>query len=118
VDLYVTTHHGLAQSGAPVIVQALKPRVAIMNNGPKKGGSAEAMQTIRDSPGLEDFWQLHYSEEAGAANMPEPMIANLDESAAHYLKVSARRDGSFVITNSRTKLTKRYKAPDVEGRNP
>ena len=37
VDVYLTTHHGLAQSGAPVIVRALQPRVAIMNNGPKKG---------------------------------------------------------------------------------
>ena len=44
VDLYLTTHHGLAQSGAPVIVHALKPRVAIMNNGPTKGGAAEAMR--------------------------------------------------------------------------
>jgi hypothetical protein len=43
--------------------------------------------------------------------MPEAMIANLDESAAHYLKVSARRDGSFVVTNSRTKQSKSYKAP-------
>jgi glucose/arabinose dehydrogenase/beta-lactamase superfamily II metal-dependent hydrolase len=115
-DLYLTTHHGLAQSNAPVIVLALKPRVAIMNNGPKKGGSTEAIQTVRSSPGLEDFWQLHYSIDAGAANMPEPMIANLDESAAHYLKVSARRDGSFTVTNSRTKVTKIYKAPNVDGR--
>jgi competence protein ComEC len=108
VDVYVTTHHGLAQSGAPVIVHAMRPRVAIMNNGPSKGGAAEAMQTVRDSPGLEDFWQLHYAVDAGAANMPEAKIANLDESAAHYLKVSARRDGSFTVTNSRTKQSKTY----------
>ena len=38
------------------------------------------------------------------------MIANLDESAAHYIKVSAQRDGSFTVTNSRTKQTKSYKA--------
>jgi glucose/arabinose dehydrogenase/beta-lactamase superfamily II metal-dependent hydrolase len=115
-DVYLTTHHGLAQSGAPVIVHALQPRVAIMNNGPKKGGSPEAMQTVRSSPGLEDLWQLHYATDAGAANTPEPLIANPDESAAHYLKISAQRDGSFTVTNSRTTLTKRYKAPNVEGR--
>ena len=115
VDVYLTTHHGLAQSGAPVIVQALKPRVAIMNNGPKKGGAAEAMQTVRNSPGLEDFWQLHYAVDAGAANMPEPMIANLDDSAAHYLKVSAQRDGSFTVTNSRTKQSKSYKGRTLSG---
>ena len=60
-------------------------------------------------PGLEDFWQLHYSIEAAAENMPPPMIANLDESAAHFIKVSAQRDGSFTVTNSRTKQTKSYK---------
>ena len=115
--MYLTTHHGLAQSGPPVIVHALKPRVAIMNNGPRKGGAAEAMQIVRSSPELEDFWQLHYSVAAGStANMPEPMIANLDESAAHHIKLSARRDGSFTVTNARTKETRSYKAPNVDGR--
>jgi beta-lactamase superfamily II metal-dependent hydrolase len=110
VDLYLTTHHGLAQSNAPVIVRALRPRVAVMNNGPTKGGAPEAIRTIKASPGLEDFWQLHYSIEAATENMPQPMIANLDESAAHFIKVSAQRDGSFTVTNSRTKQTKSYKA--------
>jgi len=111
VDVYLTTHHGLAQSNAPVIVHALKPRVAIMNNGPKKGGSAEAMATVKSSPGLEDFWQLHYALDAGkAVNMPDAMIANLDESAAHYIKLTAQRDGSFTVTNSRTGQTKSYAA--------
>jgi beta-lactamase superfamily II metal-dependent hydrolase len=110
VDVYLTTHHGLAQSNAPVIVHALKPRVAIMNNGPKKGGSAEAIRTVRSSPGLEDFWQLHYSIDAADANMPAPMIANLDESTAHYIKLTARRDGGFAVTNSRTGETRDYEA--------
>src|SRR5207253_6481070 len=55
VDLYLTTHHGVAQSNAPVIANAVQPRVAIMNNGAKKGGSAEAWQTVHDSPRLQDF---------------------------------------------------------------
>ena len=109
VDVYVTTHHGLDQSGAPVIVHALRPRVAIMNNGPKKGGSVEAIRTVRTSPGLEDFWQLHYAVDAGKdVNMPDAMIANLDESAAHGIKLSAQRDGSFTVTNGRTGLARRY----------
>jgi glucose/arabinose dehydrogenase/beta-lactamase superfamily II metal-dependent hydrolase len=116
IDLYLTTHHGTDSSGAPVIVHALKPRVAIMNNGAKKGGSAEAWQTVHDSPGLEDLWQLHYAEAGGREhNVAESMIANTDESAA-YIKVSAQRDGSFTVTNSRNKLTKSYKAPNVDGR--
>jgi beta-lactamase superfamily II metal-dependent hydrolase len=110
VDLYLTTHHGLDQSGSAAIVHGLQPRVAIMNNGPGKGGAASAMQIVRSSPGLEDFWQLHRAVAAGEANMPDRMIANLDQSAAHYIRVSAQRDGSFTVTNSRTNETKTYKA--------
>jgi glucose/arabinose dehydrogenase/beta-lactamase superfamily II metal-dependent hydrolase len=116
IDVYLTTHHGLTQSGPQAIVHTLKPRVAIMNNGPKKGGAADAMQIVKSSPGLEDFWQLHYAVDAGAANGPEAMIANLDESAAHYIKLSAQRDGGFTVTNSRTKETRTYKAPNLHGR--
>ena len=68
VDVYLSTHHGLDLSGAPPLVQALHPLVAIMNNGAKKGGSPEAWQTMHSSPGLEDIWQLHYALEAGKAN--------------------------------------------------
>src|SRR4030095_15106078 len=39
VDVYLTTHHGGNGSGPPAIVHALKPRVAIMNNGATKGGT-------------------------------------------------------------------------------
>ena len=111
VDLYLTTHHGTDASGPPVIVHALKPRVAIMNNGATKGGSAEAWQTVHDSPGLEDLWQLHYAKAGGKDhNVAESMIANPDESTAFFIKVSAQRDGTFTVTNARTKLTKTYQA--------
>src|SRR5205085_7981621 len=59
VSLYLTTHHGLDQSNDRAIVHALRPRVAVMNNGAHKGGKPEAWQTVHDSPGLEDLWQLH-----------------------------------------------------------
>lgn len=109
VDVYLTTHHGLEQSGAPVLVHAIQPRVAIMNNGPTKGGSAEAMRTVRSAPGLQDFWQLHYAENAGDANMPPAMIANVDDSGAHPIRLSVRRDGSFSVTNERTGESRSYK---------
>jgi beta-lactamase superfamily II metal-dependent hydrolase len=109
VDLYLTTHHGRADSNVPAIVNALQPRVIVMNNGPKKGGMADAMKRFKSSPRLEDFWQLHYSVDAGDVNMPAPMIANLDESTAHYIKLTAQRDGSFSITNARTGQTKSYR---------
>jgi hypothetical protein len=112
VDLYLTTHHGLDQSNNPALVHALHPRVAIMNNGARKGGSPAAWQTVHSSPGLQDLWQLHYSVEGAAANnVSEQFIANPDEKsdAAHYIKVSADPNGVFTVTNSRNSLTKTYK---------
>lgn len=110
VDLLLSTHHGRAESNAPPFVHALQPRVIVMNNGPKKGGMVEPMKTYKSSPKLEDFWQLHYSLDGGDLNQPAPMIANLDESTAHSIKLTAQRDGSFTITNARTGQTKNYRA--------
>jgi len=111
VDVYLSTHHGLDLSGAPPLVQALHPLVAIMNNGARKGGSPEAWQTMRSSPGLEDIWQLHYALEAGKANnAPEPFIANLEEHCqGNWIRLSAEPDGQFTVTNGRNGKTKAYK---------
>src|SRR5580698_1416220 len=59
-DVYIVSHHGLDISGSPALVHALHPKVAIMNNGEKKGGTVEALDTIHTSPGLLDIWQLHF----------------------------------------------------------
>jgi competence protein ComEC len=110
VDLYLTTHHGLDQSNSRAIVDAIHPRVAIMNNGAHKGGSPEAWQTVHDSPGLEDLWQLHTAEDSDAAhNSPEASIANpKGDGDGSYFKVVASADGSFSVTNRRTGQTKDY----------
>jgi competence protein ComEC len=59
VCVYLTTHHGLAASGAPVIVQGVMPRVAVLFYGAKKGGSAECWSVILISPGVVYFCELH-----------------------------------------------------------
>jgi competence protein ComEC len=108
--VYLTTHHGLDQSGLPALVHAVHPRVAIMNNGARKGGSAEAWTGVRSSPGLEDLWQLHYAVASDAQhNAAEPFIANMDETTAHEIAIAAQRDGSFVVTNARNGHAKTYK---------
>ena len=65
IDLFVVSHHGQASSNAPVLVHALRPRVALMNNGTRKGGQPDAMKVLFSSPGLEDLWQLHFSQLSG-----------------------------------------------------
>ena len=112
VDIYVVSHHGFLQSGSAVLVHGIAPRVAIMDNGAKKGGSPVAWDVIEKSPRLVDLWQLHYSEEGGDAhNVAAPFLANLQgPDMGNYLKVTASADGSFEVFNSRTRETKKYAA--------
>src|SRR5690606_3876978 len=113
-------------------------RVAVMHNGTRKGGNIGTFEALFSSPGLEDLWQLHWSYHGRAElNTPGVFIANLDEpsilasvidppqlgegqrppatdpahSPAHWIKVSARSDGSFTVTNSRNGFSKTYEAP-------
>jgi hypothetical protein len=98
-------------SNSPAIVRALHPRVAIMNNGARKGGTPEAWQVVHASPGLQDIWQVHYSVEGGQDhNVPEAMIANTDEKddTGNWLRVSADSNGDITVYNSRNKYEKTY----------
>jgi len=112
VTVFHTTRHGDPHSGAPQFMYAIHPRVAVMNNGERKGGSPEYWQTVHDPPGLEDFWQIHRSAAGGADhNSQEQFLANLNETDhGYYLKMSVRADGSFTMTNARNGFSKEYKA--------
>jgi beta-lactamase superfamily II metal-dependent hydrolase len=83
IDVYLTTHHGSNLSGSEVQVHPLRSRVAIVNNGIRKGGSVEAFKILETAPGLEDIWQLHWSAPAGVEhNAPGVFIANVEDNAA------------------------------------
>jgi beta-lactamase superfamily II metal-dependent hydrolase len=112
VDIYIVSHHGWQQSGSGQLVDGIAPRVAIMDNGAKKGGSPGPWEVIEKSPRLENLWQLHYSEEgASTHNVAAEFIANPQgPDAGHYLLLTARPDGSFEVFNSRTKQVKKYSA--------
>ncbi len=136
VDLFVVSHHGQPISNAQVLVHAIESRVAIMNNGTRKGGQPEAMQVLHSAPGLEDLWQLHFSELSGQEyTVPGLFIANpIDEEPdampiapmmnprgdgvpprpvhngeAYWIKVSGDADGSFTVSNGRNGFTKVYR---------
>lgn len=109
VDVYLVAHHGNSTVADPATLAAFQPRVAVVNNAPRKGGRLALLQMLRKEQGL-DAWQLHVSGEAGENNAPPERIANLDDVSAHWLKVAARADGSFKVTNARTGITKQYDA--------
>jgi len=112
VDVYIVSHHGWYQSSSPALVDAIHPRVAIMDNGEKKGGSTPTLETIAKSPGLETLWQLHYSDEGGTKdNTAAEYIANPQgPDAGHFLGLIGSPDGSFEVVNSRTNFAKKYAA--------
>ena len=114
VDVYLVAHHGGDDAADLATFSALTPRVAVLNNGSRKGGGARTFATLHRASadsgrsGIADVWQLHRSSNAGAENFAASRIANLDESTAHWLKLSASEDGSFSVTNPRTGETKTY----------
>jgi hypothetical protein len=97
VDILIVSHHGWSQSSSPALVYAIAPAVAIMDNGAKKGGSTPILDIIRQAPGLQALWQLHYSEEGGEAhNTSAPFIANLQGAdEGNYLRLVASADGNY-----------------------
>jgi beta-lactamase superfamily II metal-dependent hydrolase len=137
-DVFFVSHHGQPSSNAEVLVHALRSRVAIMNNGTRKGGQPPAMRIIHSAPRLEDLWQVHFSTLSGQEHTPPGLfIANtidnqpdampvapmappqpgpgappapVHNGPAYWIKVSAQQDGSFTVTNARNGFSKTYKA--------
>jgi len=137
VDLWIVSHHGQAISNSEVLAHAIQARAAIMNNGTRKGGQPEAMRIIHLAPGLEDLWQLHFSQLSGQEyTVPGMFIANTVDDApasipvapfvtplpgttaapppvhngtAYWIKVTADRDGTFTVTNARNSFSKKYR---------
>lgn len=135
VDALLGLHHGQASSNSVVLVDAIRPRVAILNNGTRKGGEPELMKILHSAPGLEDVWQLHFSLLSGQEySSPGMFIANTtdDQPAempiapipapvgrggprppvhngpAYWIKLAAQQDGTFIVTNARNGFSKTY----------
>jgi len=109
-DLYLTTHHGSEKSGTPQLLDAVRPKVAIMNNGPVKGGAPDTFETLRSASSKPEVWQMHWSPDAKEANSPRERIANESEACeGKWIKVLAREDGSFTVVNGRNGFAKEYR---------
>ena len=113
VDAFLATHHGVRDDVLPQQMWAMAPTVTIMNNGPVKGGGAEAIENVLGSPGLEDFWQLHRAGNNDAAhNAQERLTANLggvEGCEGNWIRLRLDGDGTYTVTNSRNGFSKRYR---------
>ncbi len=136
-DLMLGMHHGQSSSNSPVLVHAVRPRVAIVNDGTRKGGEPFTMQSLFSSPGLEDVWEMHFSLLSGQEyTVPGYFIANdidqpdaampkaawvappqgqqappapVHNGKAYFIKVTAQQDGTFTVTNTRNNFSKTYR---------
>ena len=112
IDLYQVGHHGMNTSNNTAMLRSIKPAVAIMNNGPRKGGHPDTVKALRELPTLKDLWQVHRNVTSAAEqNAPEEFIANLDQEndAAHLIRVSVdAAKKTFTVTNDRNGKSKSY----------
>lgn len=113
IDVFQATHHGVRDDVLPQQMWPMEPTVAVMNNGPTKGAGVEAVETVLESPGLEDFWQLHRAVNNDRAhNAEERLTANLGETEGcegHWIRLRLDGDGTYTLTNSRNGYSKRYR---------
>lgn len=118
VDLLQVSHHGNDISNSPALVNPLKARVMVMDNGTRKMGMPAAMKTLKAAPGLQALYMLHWSGNAPNDNVSDEFIANLQGSPSpnaqatpdgKWIKVSADQNGAVTVTNARTGDTKTYK---------
>ena len=135
ITLYQSGRHGSFDgAGAPALINAIKPQVVVINNGPRKGlGQQDATAKVTTPagrtvtpyerngyarlmqiPGIEAVWQGHLAllDKAPGHNTSDDMIANMEETAdckGHWIKASVQPSGQFTVTNGRNGFTRSYK---------
>jgi competence protein ComEC len=112
IDLYQVAHHGMNISNNTALLQSIKPQVAIMNNGPRKGGHPDTVKWLQALPTLKDLWQVHRNvTSTSEQSAPADFIANLEEQndEAHMIRVSVdAAKKTYTVTNDRTGHSKTY----------
>jgi competence protein ComEC len=126
INLLLVTQHGSGGvSSNPAQVAAMRPDVAIMPNGGKKGGDPEAIKTVLAQKSLQGFWRLHESYAHPELSGDENLIANLNpprgaiEAMAmkpyeappdmgYNIEAEVTADGKITVTNGRNGFSKTY----------
>jgi competence protein ComEC len=113
IDVYQSTHHGLEISNNPVLIRTVTPRVAIFNNGPKKGGHPLVIGTLRRLPEVPDIYQAHRNLDTPASENTDPaFIANSGTEAeckGEPIWVTVAPDvKTYTVTVGGTLVTRKY----------
>jgi competence protein ComEC len=121
VDLFMVTHHGLPTSNNPVLVRAIDPVVAVMCNGPTKGGHRDTIATLRQCESLKDLYQLHRNVTLKEDEQTPPeFIANSGQTAGCqgiWVKASVAPDGkSYTVQIGPEGKARTYQTRETRGR--
>jgi competence protein ComEC len=116
VDVYQSTHHGLPISNNPVVIKTVEPRVAVFNNGPRKGGDPGVIATLRRLPQIKAIYQLHRNVTAGSQENTDPeFIANADENCrGEFIHLAVAPDSrSYTVTVGSQGKPRRYETRNL-----
>lgn len=113
VDVYQVNHHGLDVSNNPVLIKSLQPKVAVINNGPKKGCMPGTYGTLKTLDSLQAIYQLHRNErpDGDKNNTEGEYIANAEgaKCAGNFIHLQVAPDTkSYTVRIPATKHEKTY----------
>ena len=113
VDVYQVTHHGLDASNNPLVLRSLEPRVAIMNNGTRKGCLPEVFANLKETKSIEAVYQVHKNlrDDGATNNVAAEYIANQEEQCkGNYIKLSVAPDAkSYTVSIPANKHERTFK---------
>ena len=110
VDLMVISNHGSDLSNAPVLLNSVKPRVVIVNNGATKGGDGVVLDRLAGLTPKPAVWQVHFATRSPEQNVAPDQIANLaGPDAVNPLVVTVDKKGAVTVQNPRNGFTKTYR---------
>ncbi|WP_406693362.1 MBL fold metallo-hydrolase [Singulisphaera sp. Ch08] len=110
IDLFRVTKHGFDTSNNPVFLKTIAPTVAVMNNGPRKGGSPGTIHRLKEVPSIRDVFALHKNEATGPEDNADPKLtANRDPGGGEFIHVHVAPDGSkFTVRIGKDGPTRTY----------
>lgn len=110
-DIYFVTGHGMNLSSSPP-TRALDPLVAVMQNGPTKGGDKEVITMVNSYPNLKGYWRTHNTIRYPDLNGDADYIANPNwlPDQNYHVTLDIAPSGTFTVTNSRNNFSQTYKS--------
>lgn len=112
VDVYQVDHHGTDVSNNPKLIGALSPRVAVIDDGPRKGGEAGTYARLKSNLAVEAIYQLHRNlRTTDKDNTMSGYIANeAEECQGNFIKLSVDPTSkSYTISIPAKQISRNYR---------